>query len=136
MRNTMLFIIICIASVACSRHECKTNNSVFKHYDPETQEYKRELLQQLNKLDKEKNYFLEGYTEKDSIPRLYVKIEADGFCAIAIVDVWRKEGIINDIIRTQGNGYIGAELSGFEMIMMQNCTDTQFIYRDMTKIID
>ncbi|PZR12623.1 MAG: hypothetical protein DI539_19730 [Flavobacterium psychrophilum] len=138
MKSSAILLIPCITlSIACDRHECKTNNSVFEHFEPETREYKEELLMQLNKLENKKtSYFLEGYIENDTIPSLRVKIEADGLCATAIVDIWRKDSIVNAIIKTKGNGYINAELKDFKMIMTQNCTKTKFIYSAMTDIID
>ena len=122
--------------VACRNSECSNTNPVFDRYPPESEEYKEELIKQLDKQSlTELSYWFNGYSEKEGKEYISVHIKGDSICANAwiLVDDWRK---INNIKKAKGLSYHGAELVGLKFEIRKDTAKTEFVYKDIRKIVD
>lgn len=131
------FIIssITILLISCDRPQCKNTNPIFDKFTPDTKEYKDELVKQLNLIGaKNLTYWVADYDFDKNY--LLVNIQGNGLCAkgSVLVKDWTK------ISRIQKKGFgpnrIGAELTGFEMDIIQDSTSTTFVFKNYDSLID
>ena len=138
MRNielifTPLFLILIFS---CDRPECKNSNSVFEAYEPDTKEYKDELVRQLQMTDnKTLSYWLDKYETKNNKEYILVSIQGEELCARGsiLVNNWKN---LEGVKRTQGKGYIGAELKGLQIDIQKNPLQTELVLKDIDYIAD
>ncbi len=81
--KTKLLIVACVLIFfACDRPNCNNTNSIFNDNQPRTENYKKELANQLNTIDKAKlRYWLQDYKVDNNNTYLYFYIQGDGLCA-------------------------------------------------------
>lgn len=77
----ILLPLFCLALLlsACDRPVCKNINPVFDKYSPDSDEYKSELIKQLEVVDKTKlTYWFSQYVESAGKELLFFHIQGDG----------------------------------------------------------
>ncbi|MFZ4799581.1 MAG: hypothetical protein ACOYMA_18950 [Bacteroidia bacterium] len=135
-QNVFVFFCLLIFTVACNKPECNNSNPIFDKFSPDTKQYKDELIKQLNLVNNKKlRYWLDLYLEKDGQENLYFFVQGDGLCAKIILSVkqWNK---IEGVKISKGVSYRGAEFKNLKFNISQDSLKTEFIYKDLDKIID
>jgi|LauGreSuBDMM15SN_2_FD.fasta_scaffold494228_1 hypothetical protein len=132
---TFFFLITFIAS--CDRLVCKNTNIIFDKYSPDTKEYKNELVNQLAKVDKSKlTYWMDTYQEDNNSKYINAHIQGDGLCAQIVLTVNGSVKGIDGILKTKGMGYRGAELEDLKFYIKQDSTSTEFVFQEISGIVD
>lgn len=130
-------LAILLLFVSCDRPKCKNTNVIFDQYSPETKEYKDELVKQLSKRDKSKlTYWLDAYQEKNGSKYIQVSIQDNTLCAKIILEIKDSQKGIEGIIKNKGAGYIGAELINLEFKTFQDSSKTEFVFTEISLIVD
>lgn len=125
-RNILTGLALLVLTVSCDRPVCKSPNTVFDRYSPDTKEYKDELAKQLKHVDESKlTYWMDTYQHRDKIQSLRAHIEGEGLCAKIVLSIKDSVKGIEGIIRNKGMGYSGAELKGIKFKINQNSTNTE-----------
>lgn len=140
MRSNLIqfFLILCLVnlSTSCGRKECKNADPILDKYSPDAKEYKSELTKQIELADAgELRYWFIRYFERDGKDFIEIEIQGGKICAKAevLVEEW---GNLSAIKKTLGVGYSGAELKGFEMMMVKDSVTTNLMYVNADKIVD
>ncbi len=136
-KQTILFLsTFLIFFGSCDRPDCKNTNSVFDSNSIETNDYKQELVKEMDRVGKENlTYWLSNYTEKDGKEFIAVNIQGDELCAKGLIQVndWKN---IEEIKRTKGVSYNGAQLKGLTFDIITNGESINFIYKNIESIVD
>ena len=123
--------------VSCDRPECKNANPVFNQHAPETKVYKDELAKQLKIVDNSKlSYWMGIYQKTDGKEYIHANIQGDGLCAVLVLSIRESQNGIEGILRTKGMGYRGAELKHLRFDVLQDKSNTEFIFKSIESIID
>lgn len=138
MKTSLLIVlsIIILVITSCDRPKCENKNPIFDEFNIDSEKYKLELLNQINKYGKENlTYWLDSYLEDNGKEYIIVNIQNNYLCAKGMIRVkdWSK---LKGIKRTKGIGYIGAKLKGLSFIIDKDSLKTEFIYKDITRIVD
>jgi hypothetical protein len=131
----IIFFIGLVTIASCDRPECTNTNPVFAKYQPTDEPYKAELAKQLGLLNPEAlRYWFTGYKVIDGKELLTVNVQGNGLCAELVLSgrQWPK---LERVINKKGVSYQGAELLGLSFDVQQN-EQTEFIYRDIVRIVD
>ena len=126
--------IIC-ALFATSCQSTSTKN-VFAGLDPSSTQYKKELTRQfLSNGTQNFTFNFDGLKTVEGKDYMEVLITGNGLQAQSLVQInnWNK---LEDIKRTKGAGYRGAELKNLQLDVDNSAGNPTFIYRDLDKIID
>ena len=129
-------VLLLICLISCDRPECKNENPIFEANEPNSKEYKDELVNQLNRIDKSKlTYWLQKYDEQNGKETLYFNIQGDGLCAILHLTIknWNK---LEDVRERKGVGRRGAEFTNLKFQINQDSLSTDFIYVTYDRLID
>lgn len=121
---------------ACDRPNCTNTNPIFDKFNPDSKEYKSELIKQLETVDKSKlRYWLKEYMESNGRELLLFYIQGDGLCAQIVLNVeqWNK---LEELRKKKGVSYRNAEFKELKFDIQQDSLNIRFIYRDFDKIID
>lgn len=133
--NLFLLLVIIVFTSACDRPECKNTNAIFDQFTLDKKEYKSELAKQMQSVGAENlTYWFDKYLKKDDKEFIVIHIQGEGICAKGeiLVNDWNKiEGM-----RREHAGYRGAELEGLKIAMEEGSSGTNFIFKDIDKIID
>jgi hypothetical protein len=133
-RIYLFTLLVCLLS--CDRPECTNTNEIFDTFDPHAKEYREELANQLQTTaDGDLTYWFDRYELYTNREYIVVHVQADELCANATVVVEHWEGI-EEIKKTKGQGYRGAQLVGFEMGTRKTSRGIEFIFNDIDQIID
>jgi hypothetical protein len=138
MKKQLRYFFCLLLAAGCSydRPECKNANPVFQKDPPDSKEYKKELARLLKASDRSKlRYWMEHYEEKHEQGYLYVNVQGNDICAIAVLTVQNWKGI-EGIKKSKGMGYRGAELANLGIEIYQDSLNTEFFYTGLEKIID
>lgn len=128
-----LFIII----VGCNRPKCNNTNPIFNKFLPDTKEYKDELVTELEKVDKTKlTYWMDNYQEIGNSQFIFINIQGDGLCAKIVLTIDSSKKGIELLIKNKGDGYIGAELKNLKFNIKKESMSTEFIFEEISGIID
>jgi len=138
MGKKVQFVLILLAFlfVNCDRPECTNTNPIFNKYTPESEEYKTELVKQLDRIDPSKlTYWFQKYSTNSGNEQLYFNIQGNGLCAIIVLDVedWSK---LKELKEKKGVSFQGAEFKNLTFDIIQDSSQTKFIYRNFDRIID
>jgi len=141
MRNISTFILtifgLLILTVSCDRPDCKNTNPIFDNYTPDTKEYKDELVKQLAKVDRSKlNYWMDTYQEDNNLKYIVAHVQGEGLCAKIFLGVNDSEKGIEKLIMNKGMGYHGAELEGLKFDIKQDSKSTEFVFQEISGIVD
>lgn len=121
---------------ACDRPNCTNTNFMFDKFNPDSKEYKSELIKQLETVDKSKlRYWFKDYMESNGRELLLFYIQGDGLCAQIVLNVeqWNK---LEELRKKKGVSYRNAEFKELKFDIQQDSLNIRFIYRDFDKIID
>lgn len=123
-----------ITLTSCNQTGCQNTNPVFEQHAPDSKEYRLELAKELNaNKDANTTYTFNGYIENNDKTYLIVGIAGDSICAEGYMHVTDWTGRIEEIKRTKGMGYNGAELNGLEYSINEDGT---LIYKKLESITD
>ena len=141
MTKTSIFILtifgLLIFATSCNRTMCKNTNPNFDNYSPDTKEYKDELVKQLATVDKSKlTYWMDTYKEDNNSQTILAHIQGDGLCAKILLVVNESDKGIEGIIKNKGMGYGGAELEDLKFDIKQDRTSTEFVFQEISGIVD
>ena len=136
MKQYLLLLCLLVLITACDRPGCKSTNPVFNNYEPTSEVYKAELAKELNATDAGLDYHLASYHETGSFPYMIVYVQGGDICAKAMVTIEKHDEDIAAIIKTKGEGYVGAELAGLKLAIVQQPGETQFLYKGMEYVLD
>lgn len=138
MRNysATLVSILIIGLSSCDRPVCKNQDPVFERSSYDSKEYKQELADRIDELGMDKlNYWFDGFVQLNGNEYILVNIQDDTLCATGMIQVkdWSK---MEDIKRTKGASYSGAELKGLSFDMIRSSEGVEFVYRSLDQIVD
>ena len=136
LKNYHLIIWISVCFLSCDRPACKNTNPIFDEYQPESKEYKLELMKQLETVDKSNlRYWLKEYTEYENEVQLHFNIQSKELCAVLVLDVeqWNK---LEGLQKTKGKGYFNSEFINLQFEIESDSLNPKFIYKDFAKILD
>ena len=123
--------------ISCDRPECTNTNEIFDKYAPNTREYKDELVKQLKLIDKSKlTYWMSVYHEEKNSKYIRAHIQGDGLCAKIELLVKDSQKGIEGIIKHKGMSYSGAELEELKFEIIQDSTTTEFVFEEISGIVD
>ena len=128
--------LVIITTGACDRPNCENKNPIFDKYAINSEEYKAELLSQIEKYgQKNLTYWFDSYLVENGKEYITVKIQNDSLCAKGMIQVndWNK---IEGIKRTKGKGYVGAKLKGLTFNVENDSNRIELVYKDITRIVD
>lgn len=138
MIKKLQFVLILAAFlfVNCDRPECTNTNPIFNKYAPESEEYKTELVKQLDRIDPSKlSYWFQKYSNNCGKEQLYFNIQGDGLCAILMLDI-EEWGQLKELKEKEGVSFQGAEFINLTFDIIKDSSQTKFIYRNFDRIID
>lgn len=121
---------------SCDRPKCNNTNPIFDDYAPNTEIYKNELAQRLEKIDrKELTYWFQKYDDKNTSDALYFHIQNEDLCAVLHLHLahWEK---LENLRNTKGVGYRGAEFINLQFHVIKDANSTKFVYSTFDRIID
>lgn len=136
MKSFFILAALLIFLGSCSRPACKNTNSIFDSNGIETNVYKRELVKEIERVGKENlTYWLSDYTLQNGNEFITVNIQGEGLCALGLIQVkdWNN---LEEIKKTKGVSYNGAELKGLTFDMITNGESIDFIYKNLESIVD
>ncbi len=126
-----------IFMTGCDRPECKNTNAIFDKFSPDTKEYKDELVKQLATVDKSKlTFWIDGYKEENNSKYILANIQTEGLCAKIFLSVKDSKKGIEGVIDKKGVSYIGAELEDLKFDIKQDSTTTEFVFQEISGIVD
>ena len=79
---------------------------------------------------------MDTYQEESNAQSILVHIQGDGLCAKILLDVKNSQRGIEGILKNKGAGYQGAELEDLKFDIEQDSLSTEFIFREISGIID
>jgi len=121
----------------CDRPACENTNSIFSKFAPDAKEYKDELVKQLANVEKSQlSYWMDTYQENNDAQRILVNIQGKGLCAKILLVVKDSEKGIEGLLNNKGLGYRGAELENLKFDIQQDSVSTEFIYKEISGIVD
>ena len=131
----VLLIIPIFVLSSCSRMECENNNPVFDQFSIDSEEYKTELLKQIDLHGNNIKYWFDRYAEENGKEYIIVRIRNNSICARGMLHVkdWNK---IEGIRKTKGMGYRGAKLKGLTFIAEKDSMRTELVFKGLNRIID
>ena len=132
----LMLLLMILTAESCDRPNCENTNPIFNQYDMNSEEYTTELLSQIKEIGQDNlTYWFSSYEEENGNEYIMVHIQNDSLCAKGMikVDNW---GEIEGIKRTKGKGYVGAELRGLTFTIEKDSSKTEFVYKDLARIID
>lgn len=136
MKAILVFAVLVLALTSCDRPSCTSENSVFDAHSPESQEYKAELVKEMQKVGSENlTYWLHSYSENDGAEYITVNVQGEGICAKGHIRVkdWTK---IEGIQKAKGISYRGAQLAGLTFDVKNENNTIELVYKDIDRIRD
>lgn len=135
MKSSIIIAAISCVLLASSCKSTNTNN-IFATLDPSSIQYKKELIRQfLDKGTENLTFNFEGLTTIADKDYMKVDISGSGIQAqsLVLINNWNK---LEDIKRTKGMGYHGAELKDLQLDILNTNGEPTLVYHDLAKIID
>ena len=132
----LLVIVLSSQLFGCDRPECRNMNPVFDRYKPGEKAYNDELLLSIDKLDANNlRYWFREYREINGQEEICFYIQGDGLCAEMVMKVndWSQ---LEALRKVKGNTYHGAEFTGLKYDIIGDSSNTEFIFKSYTSIID
>lgn len=134
MKKWLLLFSFCLTLIAC-QNKMFDKELVFKTYEPTTREYKDKLAQKIQENPNDIRYYFDHFFKKNNQNYMQLKIQGTDFEAIGFVLIANWKGLEN-IQKTNGKGYNGAELSGLRLTIESNTDGANLIYKKLDSIID
>jgi hypothetical protein len=93
------------------------------------------LAKQIKSIQAENlSYWYDKYLKKDGREYIVVYIQGQGLCAKGEIQVTDWSKITG--MRKEISGYGGAKLEGLNFEIIQDSTGTNFLYKDVDRVID
>lgn len=132
-----IFIGIILSLAGCDRPECRNGNALFEKYSPSADEYKDELIRQMAIRDSSSfKFWFDSIYENDTSRDILVTIQSDSLCAQIQLSVRSSKKGIEQLLLNNGLGYRGAELKGLKFRTEKDSLSTEFIFQEISKIVD
>jgi len=130
----LAFFFVCLMS--CDRPVCKNTNPIFDDYQPNSKEYKQELIKQLSIVKKSKlTYWFKEYIEYENEEQLHFYIQSKELCAILVLNVEQRDKL-EQLRKNKGVGYKGLQFTNLQFEIRQDTLNPKFIYRKHSIIVD
>ncbi len=124
------FILVITTLYSCGGHECKNTNPIFDNYKPTDQEYKAELVKQIQLSDPAKvHYWIDRYKEINKKPFMSVNVQGDGLCATMMIDL-KNPNKLKHFKNVRGLSYSGAEIKGLQYYTDSSTGVYNFIFEE------
>jgi hypothetical protein len=135
--NLIPAILLVILFVSCDRKSCETDNPIFLEYTYNDQQYKAELADQIEAIGQENlSYWLHDYIKEDINEYLLFYVQNDSLCAEILMKMEHWDNL-EFIQKNKGVGSRNAEFRGLTFtINKSNANETEFIYKNIGRIID
>ena len=136
MRVVLVFMLTVVLLLGCDSTQCRNTLPLFDTYSPKDNEYKRELIRQLEHIGyRNVRYTIAGIEQ--SWNRQYMKVTVSGseLCATMMLDITGSIRLSN-FVRVGGVSYAGSELQGLVYRVDSAGGDYQFHFIDVSKIVD
>jgi len=131
---TPLFVLFFV--ISCKSPQCKNKNVVFDKFGPSSRDYKEELIKQLGAVDHSKiNFLFHECFSTNGKNYLIFFVRSDSLCANAILLIRSWTGIEN-IEKTKGKGYRGAEFKNLKFDIYRDSLQTELVFKSADKIFD
>jgi len=128
--------LIVLLLSSCDRQDCKNTNPIFDNFSINSEEYISELVNQISKNNSEDlEYWFEEYLEEKGKEYLIVNVQNDSICAKMKIQVKNWNGI-EAIKKTKGESYQGAKLDGLTFDIEIDSINTDFIFKNIERVID
>lgn len=132
----MLAVCFTLAS-SCGRKECANTNPIFDKFSPTSQEYKSELAMQLTSFDNSAlRYWLKEYSEINNKQYLIFHVQGDGLCAKMVMAMEHWSDNLKYVKAAKGKSYQGAEFANLTFDVVQDSVQTNFVFKNVDKVID
>jgi len=132
-----VIVLIQFFYVSCDRPECASTNSVYTRFSPDSEEYCRELIDDLEKINRaELRFWFNSYKEIGSQePELWFNVQGGDLCAIMVMKVadWTK---LQHLRACKGESYRGAEFQNLRYTMIHDKGRVCFVLLDFECILD
>lgn len=120
-------------AISCDRPNCKTDNIIFKDFNPEDIEYKNELLKQIENSNKDEIRFWLKKIDQNNI-EFYIQ-DDNNLCACLSGKI-KEKSKLSKIVEDGGKGYIGSEFIGLGYHTIKEENDLIFIIENYSLISD
>ena len=132
--STILLLVVGFFS--CDRPICKNTNPIFDDYQPNSKEYKQELIKQLSIVNKSKlTYWFKEYIEYENEEQLHFYIQSKELCAILVLYVEQKDNL-EQLRKNKGLGYRGLQFIKLQFEIRQDTLNPKFVYKKHSIIVD
>lgn len=126
---------LCFLLAACQKNKGSNKEPIFKNNPPESAVYKSKLADLIKADDDALSYYIKGYKVQNGHDFLTVSISGRDILATAYLQINNPKGI-EDIVVKRGNGYVGAELEGLKIEVINSPNGAVFLYKGVEKIVD
>jgi hypothetical protein len=134
----LLVLVISISIISsCENTNCNNSNPIFNNLSSDSKEYKDELVKQIeNANESEIKFYFENYYEKNNLQFLKVNILGKNLCAKMELSITDSKNGIEEIIKSKGKSYQGAELKNLHFNINKDSTKTEFIFEKISSFED
>ncbi|MEO6499921.1 MAG: hypothetical protein ABIN95_12935 [Mucilaginibacter sp.] len=134
--NLLIILVLVIIVTSCKQTPGKSGEGFNGHNAPASPIYKRELAKQIESNNNGGlTYIFNKYVKIEGKDYLDIIIRGDEIEAkgLILVKNWHK---LENLKRTGGKGYSGAELRNLELDIIDRDAEPVFIYKDLEEIVD
>ncbi len=82
------------------------------------------------------SYWMDTYQENNGTQSILANIQGSGICAKILLVVKDSEKGIEVLRKNKGIGYYGAELEDLKFVIKQDSVSTEFIFQEISGIVD
>ena len=146
MKKALLFfyliLTLTLLSAGCESPECASTNKILNEHSPDEKVYKDELIRLLKREEPSHlRYWMGAYWRKreKGVPMsesILVHVKGREVCADMILKIKGSKKGIEQVIDKQMMGYRGAGLENLEYDLIQDSAQTEFVFRQISGIID
>ena len=131
-----MFSILIIGLSSCDRTPCKNQDPIFDRSSYSSQEYKQELADRIDELGMDNlRYWFSDHVQLNGNDYILVNIQHEQLCATGMIEVKDRDKL-EEIYRTNGSSYKGAELKGLAFDIIRDSAGVEFFYRTLDRIVD
>ncbi|TYB75774.1 hypothetical protein [Bizionia myxarmorum] len=136
LKAILPLVIILVLAISCTTTVCKNTSSILNSNEPETGIYQQELVKEIDRIGaRNLTYLLNSFNKQNGEESLTIDVQGDGLCAEATLIVKDWSGL-EEIKRTKGVSYLGAELRGLTFDIINNTDSVDFIYKNVEAVVD
>jgi hypothetical protein len=129
-------LLLSITLLSCDRPKCTNSNAVLLQHAPESNEYKAELIKQLNAPGHwDVAYWIDGYTTSNGREYMIAYIQDVTLCAKALLDITKTDEL-KQFKKVAGKSYSGARLRGLKYRIDSTNGNYDFVFEHVSWIED